>query len=102
MKGPQLATISGRNGAIRLPAGASIIAHTLHIATITSSPWVSEVEPCEAVAPGAAERLLKRLTRVVAMPDGGGTRRVENHPLAPLGADGYGVTVTLVNALALA
>ncbi|MGZ4517751.1 MAG: hypothetical protein ACXVXN_07495 [Mycobacteriaceae bacterium] len=31
-------TISGRNGAIRLPAGASITAHTVRNATITSSP----------------------------------------------------------------
>ena len=32
------ATISGRNGAIRLPAGASMTAHTLRNGTITSSP----------------------------------------------------------------
>src|ERR1035437_5670334 len=32
-------TISDRNGAIRLPAGTSITAHTLRNATITSSPY---------------------------------------------------------------
>jgi hypothetical protein len=78
------ATISGRNEATRLPAGASIAAHTLRSVTMTSSPYTGRSRlPRRRHRP--PERGPQRPARVFTMPARQLAQLVQDHRLRGLG-----------------